>query len=144
MSTLCDPMDYTVRGILQARILEQVAFPLSRGSNTGIEPRSPTLQADSLPAEPPGKPKNIGVGSLFHLQGIFLTQELNPGLLHCRWVLYQLSYQRSQPTSRETRKYGLVMDQERRHCISEHLCHIYYVLVTLCFDSLNPYIRLIR
>ena len=31
--------------------------------NTGIEPRSPTLQADSLPAEPPGKPKNTGVGS---------------------------------------------------------------------------------
>ena len=30
--------------------------------NPGIEPRSPTLQADSLPAEPPGKPKNTGVG----------------------------------------------------------------------------------
>ena len=69
MSTLCDPMDYTVRGILQARILEQVAFPLSRGSNTGIEPRSPTLQADSLPAEPPGKPKNTGVSSLSLPQG---------------------------------------------------------------------------
>ena len=55
--TLCDPMDYTVHGILQARILEWVAFPFSRGSsNPGIEPRSPTLQADSLPAEPPGKP----------------------------------------------------------------------------------------
>ena len=31
--TLCDPMDYTVHGILQARILEWVAFPLSRGSS---------------------------------------------------------------------------------------------------------------
>ena len=31
--TLCDPMDYTVRGILQARILEWVAFPFSRGSS---------------------------------------------------------------------------------------------------------------
>ena len=30
---LCDPMDYTVRGILQARILESVAFPFSRGSS---------------------------------------------------------------------------------------------------------------
>ena len=30
--TLCDPMDYTVRGILQARILEWVAVPFSRGS----------------------------------------------------------------------------------------------------------------
>ena len=31
--TLCDPMDYTVHGILQARILERVAFPFSRGSS---------------------------------------------------------------------------------------------------------------
>ena len=31
--TLCDPMDYTVHGILQARILECVAFPFSRGSS---------------------------------------------------------------------------------------------------------------
>ena len=56
--TLCDPMDYTVHGILQARILEWVAFPFSRGSpNPGIEPRSPTLQADFLPAESKEKPK---------------------------------------------------------------------------------------
>ena len=42
-----------VHGISQARILEWVAFPFSRASS---QPRSPTLQADSLPAEPPGKP----------------------------------------------------------------------------------------
>ena len=60
--------------------------------NPGIEPRSLTLQADSLPAEPPGKPKNIGVGSLSLLQQIFPTQGLNWGLLHCRWILYQLSF----------------------------------------------------
>ena len=59
--------------------------------NPGIEPRSPTLQADSLPAEPQGKPKNTGVGSLLLLQRIFLTQKSNWGLLHCRQVLYQLS-----------------------------------------------------
>ena len=49
----------------------------------GLNPhcRSPTLQADSLPAEPQGKPKNTGVGSLSLLQGIFLTQESNQGLL---------------------------------------------------------------
>ena len=48
---------YTVHGIFQARILEWVAFPFSREElpNLGIEPRSPALQADSLPAEPPGK-----------------------------------------------------------------------------------------
>ena len=47
--------------------------------NPGIEPRPPILQADSLSAEPQGKPKNTGVGSLFLLQGIFPTQESNPG-----------------------------------------------------------------
>ena len=53
---LCDPMDYTVHGILQARILEWVAFPLSRGSTPPRDRTwSPTLQVDSLPAEPQGK-----------------------------------------------------------------------------------------
>ena len=59
----------------------------------GIKPRSPTSQVDSLPAEPQGKPKNTREGSLSLLQGIFLMQELNQGLLHCRRILYQLSYQ---------------------------------------------------
>ena len=45
--TLCDPMNYTVHGILQARISEWVVFPFSRGSS---QPRSPALQADFLPA----------------------------------------------------------------------------------------------
>ena len=61
----------------------------------GIKPRSPTSQADSLPAEPQEKPKNTGVGTLSLLQQIFLTQESNPSLPHCRWILYQLSHKRS-------------------------------------------------
>ena len=54
--TLCDPMDYTVHGILQARMLES-PFP-SAGDlpNPRIKPRFPVFQADSLPAEPSGKP----------------------------------------------------------------------------------------
>ena len=63
--------------------------------NPGIKSRSPTRQADFLLSEPPEEPKNTGVGSLSLLQGIFLTQKLNQGLLHCRWILYQLSYQGS-------------------------------------------------
>ena len=51
--TLCNPMDYTVYGILQARTLEWVSFPFSRGSSQ------------------------------------------LPGLLHYRWILYQLSHMRS-------------------------------------------------
>ena len=50
-------------------------------SNPGIEPGSPALQADSLPAEPQVKPKNTGVHSLSLLQWIFLTQGLNARLL---------------------------------------------------------------
>ena len=94
--TLCDPMNYTVYGILQVRILGWEPFP-SPGDlpSQAITPRSPALQADSLPAEPQGKPKNTGVGSLSLLQQIFLTQESNWGLLHCRWILYQLSNQGS-------------------------------------------------
>ena len=67
-------------------------FPFSGDlPNPGIEPRSAALQAGSLPAEPQGKPKKTGVGSLSLPQGIFLTQELNQGLLRCGQILYQLS-----------------------------------------------------
>ena len=58
-------------------------------------PRSPTFQVDSLPGEPQGKLKNTGVGSLSLLQQIFPIQESNQDLLHCRRILYQLSYQGS-------------------------------------------------
>ena len=61
-------------------------------TNPEIKPRSPALQVDSLPSEPLGKPKNTGVCRLSLLQGIFPTQKPNLGLLHCRWILYQLSY----------------------------------------------------
>ena len=63
--TLFNPKDYTVHGILQSRILEWVAFPFPGDlPNPGIKPRAPALQADALPAEPQGKTKNTGVGSL--------------------------------------------------------------------------------
>ena len=58
---LCDPVDCSppsssVRGILQARILEWVAISFSGDlPDPGIEPRSPTLQADTLTSVPPGK-----------------------------------------------------------------------------------------
>ena len=56
---LCDPMDYIVYGILQVQILEWVTIPFSRDSSQPRDqPRSPALQVDSLPAEPPGKPRN--------------------------------------------------------------------------------------
>ena len=112
--TLCHPMDYTVHGILQARILEWVAFPFSRGSS---QPRDWTqvsrIAVNPFPAEPQEKPKNTRVGSLSLFQGIFPIQEPNQGLRHCRWILYQLSYQEAQYIHTS---YSLSL---------LHLCHIY-------------------
>ena len=83
-------------GILQARILEWFACPPPGDlPNPEMGPWSPALRADSLPPEPPAKPKNTGVGSLSLLQGIFPAQESNQGLWHGRQILYQLSYQGS-------------------------------------------------
>ena len=92
--TLCDPMNlYSPWN--------------SPGQNAGVGNRSlfqgifttqesnqvSCIEADSLPGEPQGKPKNTGMGSLSLLQQSFPTPESHCGLLHCRWILYQLSYQ---------------------------------------------------
>ena len=93
--TLCDPMDYTVLGILQTRKLQWVAFPFSRGS---FQPRDQTQIsriAGGFFTSWTERPKNIGVGSLSLLQEIFPTQESNWGLPHCSWILYQLSHKGS-------------------------------------------------
>ena len=61
--TLRDPMDYSpsvssVYGLFQTRILEWVAIPISRDlPDTGVKPRSPILQADSLCLKHQGSPK---------------------------------------------------------------------------------------
>ena len=64
------------------------------------ESESCLVMSDSLPPHglysPWNSPgQNTGVGSLSLLQGIFPTQGLNPGLLHCRWIFYQLSHEGS-------------------------------------------------
>ena len=89
-------------GLQPARLLCPWDSP---GKNTGVGCHAllqgvfPTqvscIAGRFLPSEPPGKPRNTGLGSLSLLQGIFLTQELNQGFLHCRQILYQLSYQGS-------------------------------------------------
>ena len=72
-ATLCDPTNwsppgFSVRGILQARILEWIAIPFSRGtSNPGIESWSPASQADSLPFELQGS---------LHLSILFMKSEI--------------------------------------------------------------------
>ena len=99
--TLCDPMDYTVHGIVQARILEWVAFPFSRGPS---QPRAQTQVSHIAGgfftswATREAQEYQSGYSSPVDLP--FLVQELNQGLLNCRWILYQLSYQWS-PSIRE-------------------------------------------
>ena len=98
VSNSCDPMDYTVCGILQARIQEWVAFPFSRGSpqpRDRTNPGLPHCRWILYQLSHKRSPRNTGVGSLSLLQWIFSTQGLNPGLPHCRQILYQLSHQGS-------------------------------------------------
>ena len=99
--TLCNPLGCSlpgssVHGVLQEEYWSGLPCPPPGDlPNPGIKPRIPALQMDSLPSEPPGKLKNSGVGSLSLSLGSFLTQKLNQGLLHCRQILYQLSYKGS-------------------------------------------------
>ena len=109
-----------------AGILEWVAFS-SPGDlpNPGIKPRPLPLQADFLPAEPPGKPRNTGVGSLSLFQQIFLTQESNWGLLPCRWILNQLSYQGSPLNAQST----LLKNQQKNSILLFSFLHmLFYAL----------------
>jgi len=80
--TLCNPMNYTVHGILQARILDWVYILFSRGSS-----------------------------------------QLNPGLLHCRQILYQLNHQGSPHI---TYKWAVMKDQGLRLSSSSFLCTILF------------------
>ena len=90
---------WTIQSMEFSRPEYRSGYPIPPSPNTGTEPRSPVLQADSLPVETPGKLKNTGVSSLSLLQRIFPTQESNQGLPHCRGILYQLSYEGSPDSS---------------------------------------------
>ena len=83
-------------GILQARILEWVAFPFVRGSSQPqVQTQVSLIAGGFFTSWATREAKNTGVGSLSLLQRIFPTHESNWGLLHCRLILYQLSYQGS-------------------------------------------------
>ena len=91
--TLCDPMDYTVQGILQARILEWVAFP-SPGDlpNPGMNPGLPHC-GGILHQLSHQRSLRILEWAAFPSPGDLPNPGMNPGLLHCRQVLHQLSPQ---------------------------------------------------
>ena len=118
---LCDPMDCSTPGLpVHHQLLEFtqlmcielvmpsnhliICYPIllpprllfSRGSS---QPRDQTqvscIEGRFFTSWATGKTKNNGVGRLSNFQRIFPTQESNQGLLHCRHILYQLSYQGS-------------------------------------------------
>ena len=96
--TLCNPMDYTVSGILQARILVWWTIPFSRGYFQLRDQIQVSHNAgDSLPAEPQGNPKNTGVHSLSLLQWSFPTQDRsgvssNAGWFLTNWAIREAHY----------------------------------------------------
>ena len=72
--TGCSPPGSSVRGILQARVLEWVAIPVPPGDlpDPGIKTESPALQADSLPFEPPGKAYKVSLLELKSNQTLWM------------------------------------------------------------------------
>ena len=102
--TLWDPVDGSPPGsavpeILQARTLEWVAIAFSHFTaewNINIYPTmSDSLWPHGLYSPGNSIGQNTGVGRLLLLQGIFPTQGSNPGFLHCRQILHQLSHKGS-------------------------------------------------
>ena len=81
--------------------------------------------------------QNTGVGSLSLLQGIFPTQGSNPGLLHCRHILYQLSHKGSPSNSGEL----IYSDIDPiRRSIFHNCCFFSFLLcfIGVLFSSLYP------
>ena len=69
--------------------------------------------------------KNTGVGCHFLLQGIFLTQGSNPGLPHCRQMLYRLSYRQAQYVNTSLSK----IDRTSRQKISKNIVYLINMII---------------
>ena len=99
LSHVCDPVDRSppgpsAHGILQGRILEWAAMPSSRGSSWPTHwTQVSCIAGGFFTIWANRQAQEFGAGSLCFLQGIFPTQEANPGLLHCRQIFYQLRFQ---------------------------------------------------
>ena len=104
--TLCDPIDgsppgFPIPGTLQARTLAWVAISFSNAWKWKVKVKLLShvwlfaTPRTGFPSPWNSPDQNTGVGSCSLLQRIFPTQGFNPGLPHCRWILYQLSHQGS-------------------------------------------------
>ena len=84
------PIFRTRNGKKKWNMKVKVKVLVTQSCLTLCDPMGCSPPGSSVQGDPPGK--NTGVGCHFLLQGIFLTQGSNPGLLHCRQILYHLSY----------------------------------------------------
>ena len=86
----CSPPGFSVHGILQVRILEWPCSPPGDLPDPGMEPRSPALQANSLPAEIPGKATVLLYGNRWKLQsaGEHTLEDTEVGIEGCTHVMY--------------------------------------------------------
>ena len=135
--TLCDPCTVAHQaplsmGILQARILEWVPMPYSRGSS---QPRDQThvshIAGGFFTNIATRKFKNIAVSSLSLLQRILPSRKSSRSLLHCRWILYQLSYQESSYyLCWRTNNRG-IKKKKKKHLCLYLLCYLNYVISLL-------------
>ena len=90
--TLCNPVNGSMLGFPVLLYLEAM-YLVTQLCLTLWNPMDYSPPGSSVYGDSPGK--NTGVGCHPFLQGIFLTQELNQGLLHCRQIVYWLSHQES-------------------------------------------------
>ena len=117
---LCNPLDHTVHGI-QARILERVAFPFSRGScNPGIEPRSASLKADSSPAEPQGSPRIVEcVAYPFSGRSSWLRNGIGVSCIAGRFFTNWAIREESIISTRLRNTYIMPLCLRRRRCLTQ-------------------------
>ena len=103
------------------------------------ESESRSVVSDPLRLQGPKSPWNspsqkTGVGTLSLLQGIFPTQRLNPGLLHYRWILYQLSH-KGGPRILELSSLSLLQQIFPAQELNQGLLHCRWILYQLSYQG---------
>ena len=88
VSLKCEFQDISFDCLSRSRVIYEFLYESRSVVSDSLQPRGLYSSWNSLG-------QNAGVGSLALLQGIFPTQGSNPGLLHCRWILYQLIHKGS-------------------------------------------------
>ena len=111
-----------------------ILYTYKKSESHFVMPNSLQPQGLYSPRSSPGQ--NTGVDSHSLLQGIFPSQRSNPGLLHCRQILYQLSHQGS-PIRKVSRRLfyisvSLLLSRIQGYCYHLSKFHIYALIYCIC------------